>query len=81
MLHKAETEVRNEDLAKQALELPFVEPDPKMEVHKLPVDLSSSPCGQEWVRWIFPSETPRYKENSALNERQIIDLPGSSYQA
>lgn len=43
MLHKAETEDRNEDMAKQALESPFVEPDLKMEVHELPMDQSSSP--------------------------------------
>lgn len=43
MLHKAKTEDRNEDLAKQALESPFVEPDLKKEVHELPMDWSSSP--------------------------------------
>lgn len=42
MLRKAETEARNEDLVKQALESPFVEPDPKLEVQELPMDLSSS---------------------------------------
>lgn len=45
MLHKAETEERNEDLAKQALESPFVEPDPN--VLELPMGLSSSP----WLQW------------------------------
>lgn len=47
MLHKAETEARNGDLAKQALESLFVEPDPKLEVQELPMDPSSSP----WLSW------------------------------